>query len=152
MSDTFEDPLNDLLWAIATGQDELLNKHSPSPQKKDVSRQSRARVSPQIKNQDSLPKIEPLPGAVCKQMKRCGKPNCKCAKGELHGPYYYRFVYVRGKQLKIYVKKGEFQTISAACLAYKRDRQETRELIRSINESGNRLLRAMGDVLRSWKL
>jgi Family of unknown function (DUF6788) len=104
------------------------------------------------KNQNSLPKIGPLPGAVCKQMKRCGKPNCKCSKGELHGPYHYRFIYARGKQLKIYVKKSEFQTISAACLAYKRDRQETRELIRDINLTGNAMLKAMGEVLRSWKL
>jgi hypothetical protein len=89
-------------------------------QKKDVRRQSRERAPAEIKNQNSLPKIEPLPGAVCKQMKRCGKPNCKCAKGELHGPYYYRFVHIRGKQLKIYVKKSEFQAISAACSAYKR--------------------------------
>jgi hypothetical protein len=104
------------------------------------------------KNQNSLPKIGPLPGAVCKQMKRCGKPKCKCSKGELHGPYHYRFIYARGKQLKIYVKKSDFQTISAACLAYKRDRQETRELIRGINESGNTILRAMREMLRGFQL
>ena len=30
-------------------------------------------------------------GAVCAQVVKGGKPNCKCARGELHGPYFYRF-------------------------------------------------------------
>ena len=97
-----------------------------SNQKKDVSSRKASRVSPRIKLENSLPKIEPLRGAVCKQMKRCGKPNCKCAKGELHGPYYYRFFYRGGRQRKKYVKKGELSATFASCLAYKRDRQETR--------------------------
>ena len=29
-------------------------------------------------------------GALIAEYKRCGKPNCRCARGELHGPYYYR--------------------------------------------------------------
>ena len=37
----------------------------------------------------ALPKPIPaeLPGAVCQQWVKCGKPNCHCARGELHGPY-----------------------------------------------------------------
>jgi hypothetical protein len=119
-------------------------------EKKDVRLRKASRVSPEIKLENSLPKIEPLPGAVCKQMKRCGKANCKCAKGLLHGPYYYRFFYSGGTQRKKYVKKGELSDTFAACLAYKRDRQETRELIRSINETGNRMLKALGMVIKSW--
>ena len=30
-------------------------------------------------------------GAICPQMGKCGKPNCKCAPGEAHRPYFYRF-------------------------------------------------------------
>ena len=121
-----------------------------SNRKKDVSSRKASRVSPEIKLENSLPKIEPLRGAVCKQMKRCGKPNCKCAKGELHGPYYYRFFYRGGRQRKKYVKKGEVSATFAACLAYKRNRQETRELIKQINETGNRMLKALGMVIKSW--
>jgi uncharacterized protein DUF6788 len=33
---------------------------------------------------------DPLPGAVCEQWKRCGKPNCRSGAGELHGPYLQR--------------------------------------------------------------
>lgn len=77
-------------------------------------------------------------------------PNCKCAKGELHGPYYYRFFYRGGRQRKKYVKKGEVSATFAACLAYKRNKEETRELIRQINETGNRMLKALGMMIKSW--
>jgi hypothetical protein len=105
----------------------------------------------ETKNQKTPTKIEPLNGHLEHRMVRCGKANCKCAKGELHGPYYLRRWRIRGKKRAEYVKKSEFQTISAACLAYKRDRQETRELIRGINESGNALLRAMREMLRGFQ-
>lgn len=62
-----------------------------------------------------------MPGAVCAQMVRCGKPSCKCARGELHGPYFYRFVWEGGKQRKRYVRKEELQQIRAACAAYKNE-------------------------------
>ena len=38
---------------------------------------------------ETLPKT--LPGAVCAQWVRCCRPNCRCARGHLHGPYFYRF-------------------------------------------------------------
>jgi len=38
----------------------------------------------------SLPDIEGLiSGAVVEQGRRCGKEGCRCARGELHGPYTY---------------------------------------------------------------
>jgi hypothetical protein len=84
---------------------------------------------------NSLPKIQLLPGAVCVQWKRCGKANCKCAKGELHGGYYYHFFYVRGKLHKKYVKKADVMQTKAACLAYRTNRQEMRQLIKeSLND------------------
>lgn len=40
-----------------------------------------------------------LPGTLVAQRRRCGKGGCRCARGELHGPYTYlqagtRLVYV----------------------------------------------------------
>lgn len=32
---------------------------------------------------------EALRGALLSQRRRCGKPGCRCARGELHGPYVY---------------------------------------------------------------
>jgi len=37
-----------------------------------------------------LPAVEEtLRGAALTQGRRCGKPGCRCARGELHGPYTY---------------------------------------------------------------
>jgi uncharacterized protein DUF6788 len=40
-----------------------------------------------------------LAGSLAEQRRRCGKEGCRCARGELHGPYVYlsvagRIVYV----------------------------------------------------------
>ena len=119
-------------------------------QKKDTTSRKASRVSPEIKLQETTTKIEPLRGWVDARFVRCGRSNCKCAKGELHGPYYVRRWERGGKRRSKYVKKGEVSATFAACLAYKRDRQETRELIRQINETGNRMLKALGMVIKSW--
>src|SRR5215472_3490813 len=38
----------------------------------------------------SLPDVEGLiSGSVVEQGRRCGKEGCRCARGELHGPYPY---------------------------------------------------------------
>lgn len=31
------------------------------------------------------------------ESRRCGKPNCQCQKGDLHGPYWYRRTQLTGK-------------------------------------------------------
>jgi transposase len=37
-----------------------------------------------------LPEVsEVLRGALTEQGRRCGKPSCRCTRGELHGPYTY---------------------------------------------------------------
>ena len=47
-------------------------------------RERRARLARQ------LPDVElTLRGSVQTQSRRCGKPRCRCAEGELHGPYVY---------------------------------------------------------------
>jgi len=36
---------------------------------------------------------------------RCGKENCKCSKGELHGPYWYAYWSEGGKVRSQYIGK-----------------------------------------------
>jgi hypothetical protein len=102
----------------------------------------------ETKNQKPTTKIEPLQGSLEARYVRCGRSNCKCAKGELHGPYYLRRWQRYGKRRSKYVKKHEISATFEACLAFKRDRQETREIIRSINNAGNTILQAMREMLR----
>lgn len=37
---------------------------------------------------------------------RCGKENCKCAQGKLHGPYWYSYTRVKDKVTSRYVGKS----------------------------------------------
>ncbi len=88
--------------------------------KKDVTVAAGVRVR-ERENEKALPKM--LPGAVCWQWVRCGKPGCKCGRGELHGPYAYRFVRMDGRLRKHYIPKADVAAIIAAC---ERHREETR--------------------------
>jgi hypothetical protein len=37
---------------------------------------------------------------------RCGKENCKCARGKLHGPYWYSYSRVKDKVKSQYIGKN----------------------------------------------
>ncbi|HEV2802433.1 MAG TPA: DUF6788 family protein [Pyrinomonadaceae bacterium] len=104
------------------------------------------------KTTNPLPKT--MPGTVCVQMVRCGKSNCKCARGELHGPYFYHFVRVNGALVKRYVKAKDAPTLRAACHARREEDKQLREirnnsqrqvseLIKKLRESEKLLLQAI---------
>lgn len=74
------------------------------------------------KSAKPFPKIPPnglLNGAVCASYARCSKPNCRCARGELHGPYYHRYQWYNGRVIKEYVRKADVEEIRAACARYR---------------------------------
>lgn len=77
------------------------------------------------KTQEVLPKT--IAGTVHKQFVRCGKPNCKCSRGELHGAYYYHFVRVGGRLRKRYLKASEIDETHEACFRRRRE-EKTRRL------------------------
>ncbi|MCA1697466.1 MAG: hypothetical protein LC790_00590 [Actinobacteria bacterium] len=53
----------------------------------------------------ALPAVEEmLRGTALEQGRRCGKPGCRCARGELHGPYTYLSLgRERGRARLVYV-------------------------------------------------
>ena len=60
---------------------------------------------PKMRSEVAVDEIE-LRGSLIAERKRCGKPNCRCARGELHGPYYYRrWRDESGRQRKEYVPR-----------------------------------------------
>jgi hypothetical protein len=65
----------------------MANKRSaPDPAQLTV-RQLRARRRRLVRG---LPDLEEwLRGSLLSQQRRCGKAGCRCARGELHGPYVY---------------------------------------------------------------
>src|SRR5262249_40103824 len=88
---------------------------------KDVTVTKGENVRLYTKNREMLHKI--LPGVVLHQFVTCGRPNCRCANGHLHGPYWYRFYRVNGRLRKEYVKPAELERVRAGCNAR---RQENR--------------------------
>ncbi len=42
-------------------------------------------------------------GSLHLEFKTCGRPNCRCQRGLLHGPYLYRHRREGGRQRKAYV-------------------------------------------------
>ncbi|PYP82915.1 MAG: hypothetical protein DMF61_24945 [Blastocatellia bacterium AA13] len=70
---------------------------------------------------DSLPKIM----AICKQFGRCGKEQCRCNSGRLHGPYYYEFYIEDGRLRKRYIRKADGERAFAMYSLY-RERQKKR--------------------------
>jgi len=66
----------------------------------------------------SFPKITPLPGSLHLEWRRCGKPNCRCTRGQLHGPYLVRRFWQAGKQHKAYVRKAHVAEAMAGIEAW----------------------------------
>ena len=58
-----------------------------------------------------------LQGNAYAEMKKCGKPGCRCGTGRPHGPYFYRRYRENGRQRKVYVKASELASVSEACSA-----------------------------------
>jgi hypothetical protein len=59
-----------------------------------------------------------LRGTLLSQGRRCGKENCRCADGELHGPYTYVSVpQPGGRPHKVYVPAGLLEVVSGKVAA-----------------------------------
>jgi len=75
-----------------------------------------SRKSEPKKSADFLPKIVAMArhnGSLQQQWVRCGKPNCRCARGQLHGPYAYFFMPVSGGLVKSYVRRKDVPLVQA---------------------------------------
>ena len=61
----------------------------------------------------SLPDVEGLiSGSVVEQGRRCGKEGCRCARGELHGPYTYVVLpRVGGRTPTVYVPTSAAEAV-----------------------------------------
>ena len=85
---------------------------------KDVTpRENGSRRCAAKKSAEMLPKILSLAarsGSLQTQRVKCGKGNCKCARGELHDGYSYFFWRLGRCQLKWYVRREDAPAVRAA--------------------------------------
>jgi hypothetical protein len=59
-----------------------------------------------------------LNGHIQKRRVKCGKPNCKCAKGEPHTAYY-RVWHTDGKRYQRFVRQSEVENVRRACESHR---------------------------------
>ena len=74
---------------------------------------------------------------VYERMKTCGNPNCKCARGELHGPYLWIYQNKKGQKVisttVIREKAAEAKELAERYENLLRLRQQIRETDQKIN-------------------
>jgi hypothetical protein len=113
---------------------------------KDVTpRENASRGRAPRKSAEMLPKILRLAGAngsLHTQRVRCGKANCKCARGELHEGYHYFFSRIGGRQFKVYVRREDVAAIRAVIEMRRHTRATWRSEIREASALLRRLLSA----------
>ncbi len=78
----------------------------------------------------SLPDVEGLiAGSVVEQGRRCGKEGCRCATGELHGPYTYVVLpRMGGRTRTVYVPAGAADAVRRGAATSARVRSALQEI------------------------
>jgi hypothetical protein len=77
-----------------------------------------------MKNKSLNPLHKMIPGVVCMQWVRCGRPNCRCTSGRLHGPYHYLFWREQGRLRKQYIKAVDLDCVRCCCEARRKHQQQ----------------------------
>lgn len=86
-----------------------------------------------------------IPGTVVTSWVRCGKPSCRCATGEPHGPYFYHRwredVYdvsagaagpTRWHHRRRYVPRHDAERVATLCARYRARHPSLREVTRML--------------------
>lgn len=102
---------------------------SPAERKKDVKANRRSSLS-KIKNVNPATKTEAtsdrlMCGFIQERRVRCGKQNCKCARGEYHTSFYHVW-YSYGERFQKYIRRADVDELRAACLNYRLLQQQIR--------------------------
>ncbi|KXB06251.1 hypothetical protein AKJ53_00955 [candidate division MSBL1 archaeon SCGC-AAA382F02] len=70
-------------------------------------------------------------GSIQEKWKKCGDPDCRCARGKKHGPYYYLAYTDRdtGKTTTVYLQEEELPELRERIQNYEKFKEELRELV-----------------------
>ncbi len=59
-------------------------------------------------------------GSIYTVYKKCGNPNCRCARGKPHGPFYYLSRKVDGVTKLTFIRRADESTIEEKAYNYKK--------------------------------
>jgi hypothetical protein len=87
-----------------------------------------------------------LAGSLVKQYVICGKPGCRCQRGQKHGPLFYLYWKEQGRSRSLYVPREKVGEIRRQIQNYrrlqkelaKRGRQQLREWQKNLQEEHRR--------------
>ncbi|MGZ8876050.1 MAG: DUF6788 family protein [Halobacteriota archaeon] len=71
--------------------------------------------------------LRPLSGSLRRRLIRCGKKNCRCRKGQLHGPYNY-FVPSKCRGKWQYITEGDIKEVEQGVTDWKKQRKIDAEI------------------------
>ncbi len=114
-----------------------------------ATRQALGRITKQITRriQEAMSvRAELLAGSLSKTHKICGKPNCKCARGDKH-PVYQLSWTENGKRRSAHVKRTEVATVQAAIERYRKLRRCRAEVLKLAAEAAS-LMDSLVETLR----
>lgn len=89
---------------------------------------------------------EVLAASLSKTHKVCGKPNCRCARGDKHEVYQLSWI-ESGKRRSTHIRPDELDRVRAAVERYRRLRQCRAEVLKLASEAAA-LLDALVEALR----
>ncbi len=101
------------------------------------------KTSSQAQRETEKESIIRLAGTIIAEMKRCGRPNCRCSQGFSHGPYYYHYYRCGGRLRKRYVRPDNLEQVRAAIQARRKMELEwrvaecqLRQLMKHLKQTG----------------
>lgn len=86
-----------------------------------------------------------LRGSLLERPKFCGKPGCKCTRGQPHPPGLYLSRRVGGTARHLFIRSAHHERARREASAYKEFRQALR-LWRAIDKELNQLWEALGEA------
>ncbi len=89
---------------------------------------------------------EVMAASLSKTYKVCGKPNCKCARGDKHEVYQLSWT-ENGRRRSTHIRRDELAKVRAAVERYRRLRQSRAELLKLASEAAS-LMDALVEALR----
>jgi uncharacterized protein YjiS (DUF1127 family) len=87
-----------------------------------------------------------MAASLSKTHKVCGKPNCKCARGDKHEVYQLSWT-ENGRRRSTHIRRDELAKVRAAVERYRRLRQSRAELLKLASEAAS-LMDALVEALR----